>query len=59
MKMLRTKRFTKPENRFQQYLQSQPVFNWFDRYENKKAYDTPVSGDSVHNVSWIAKRVGE
>ncbi|QPG06727.1 hypothetical protein IT774_06195 [Salinimonas marina] len=59
MKLLRTKRFTKPENRFQQYLQSQPVFNWFDRYEDKKAYEAPIRNDTSSSVSWIAKRVGE
>ncbi|WP_218352841.1 hypothetical protein [Alteromonas lipotrueiana] len=59
MKLLKTKRFTKPENRFQQYLQNQPVFNWFDRYEDKEAYATPVPVDQVQAGSWIAKRAGE
>ncbi|AXR06971.1 hypothetical protein [Salinimonas sediminis] len=59
MKLLKTKRYAKPENRFQQYLQSQPVFNWFDRYDDKKNAEPVSYPETSQSMSWIAKRVGE
>ncbi len=56
MKLSKPKFPPKPENRFQEFLCSQPVFNWFDKYENKpeKAATVPASELSVQE-SWIAK----
>lgn len=56
MKLLKPKFPPKPENRFQEFLCSQPVFNWFDKYEQKgkKAAGTFTEElDEQH--SWIAK----
>jgi len=55
MKLLKTKRYAKPENRFQQYLQSQPVFNWFDRYDDKKNAEPVSYPETSQSMSWIAK----
>ncbi|QJR82299.1 hypothetical protein CA267_016860 [Alteromonas pelagimontana] len=60
MKFLKPKYPPQPNSRFQKYLQSQPVFNWFDRYE--KQHDVQRV-DSAENAAlyrnWMAKRVGE
>lgn len=37
MKFLKPKQRPQPANAFEQFLHSQPVFNWFDRYSSKKA----------------------
>lgn len=44
---------SQPTNRFQDYLQKQPVFNWFARYENGNCAD-----ESHHSLNqhWMAKR---
>ncbi|WP_018982052.1 hypothetical protein [Salinimonas chungwhensis] len=56
MKLLKPKRQPQPASRFQQYLQSQPVFNWFERYEQP----APVGEFKTNErANWIAKRVGE
>ncbi|MBD3584195.1 hypothetical protein HHX48_00415 [Salinimonas sp. HHU 13199] len=57
MKFLKPKRQPQPANRFQKYLQSQPVFNWFERYEQPATVNTEYQ-DPQH-ANWIAKRVGE
>lgn len=56
MKFLKPKRQPQPANRFQKYLQSQPVFNWFERYEQPAVN---AEYPETQNANWIAKRVGE
>mgnify|MGYP001282976806 CR=1 FL=1 len=57
MKLLKTKFPPQPENRFQEFLQKQPVFNWFDRYADERVVH---AGNVAHGQSyenWLAKRV--
>ncbi len=41
MKFLKTKHRPQPETSFERFIHSQPVFNWFDRYDkaHKKAVE--------------------
>lgn len=60
MKFLKPKRQPQPANRFQKYLQSQPVFNWFERYEKADVSGAAGNLQSTEtSTNWIAKRVGE
>ncbi len=56
MKLLKTKFPPKPESRFEEFLCSQPVFNWFDKYEKKgKKAVSDISDELDKQESWIAK----
>ena len=56
MKLSKPKFPPKPENRFQEFLCSQPVFNWFDKYEkNRKKAVSDISTELDDEESWIAK----
>lgn len=56
MKLLKPKFPPKPENRFQEFLRNQPVFNWFDKYEKNGARNSSCEfGDFNREESWVAK----
>lgn len=59
MKLSKPKFPPKPENRFQEFLCNQPVFNWFDKYENnqKEAVAT-ISTNLDAKENWLAKSTG-
>lgn len=55
MNFLKTKPRQQPTNRFQDYLQNQPVFNWFSRYEAKP--DAPSKEKSLaYEHNWMSNR---
>ncbi|MCW8090294.1 hypothetical protein [Alteromonas sp. ASW11-130] len=59
MKLFKKKMSPQPSNRFERYLQNQPVFNWFDRYKDNKQ-DTPIQGNTELLYSnWMAKQVNQ
>ncbi len=59
MKLLKPKFPPKAENRFQEFLRSQPVYNWFDRYEKKSSAAVDTLAQSVDDSeSWLTKRAG-
>ena len=58
MKLLKSKRQAQPANRFEEFLQNQPVFNWFSRYETATSSPAKAVEQCSSCSSWMAKRAG-
>lgn len=52
MKFLKPKRRPHPVTSFERYLHSQPVFNWFDRYDkSRKEFSAQVAAPAPANLT--------
>lgn len=47
MKFLKTKHRPQPETSFERFIHSQPVFNWFDRYDKAHKKTAGSRGSSL------------
>ncbi|MCW8108264.1 hypothetical protein OPS25_07130 [Alteromonas ponticola] len=59
MKLFKRKLTPQPSNRFEKYLQSQPVFNWFDRYNDNKRDQASTSQSELMYNHWMVKQVNQ
>ncbi|NMH61237.1 hypothetical protein [Alteromonas ponticola] len=59
MKLFKRKLTPQPSNRFEKYLQSQPVFNWFDRYNESKREQAATVQPELLYSNWMVKQANQ